>query len=75
MSVVHIMDDQSSSELRRRAEECRVIAGTYHDADTRGRMLRIAAGYDRMAQHSEGKPCSGAPPRHDEAGDGRPDDG
>ncbi len=75
MSVVHIMDYQSSFKFRERAEECRVIAGTYADAETRNQMLRIAAGYDRMAEHREGKTSPGEPLKQHEADDGRPGDG
>ena len=34
---------------RRRAEECRMKAGSFRNIDTRDRMLQLAANYDRMA--------------------------
>ena len=48
-----VPDYESSAKLHERAERCRVIAGTYTDAGTRDEMLRIAAGYDRMADDME----------------------
>jgi len=54
MSIPASMFDYLSSQrIRDRAEECRVIAGTFSDSETRDRMLNIAAGYDRMAKHLE----------------------
>jgi hypothetical protein len=41
---------QRSSYLRERAEEARVIAGTFEDAESRVTMLRIAADYERLAE-------------------------
>ena len=50
MSIAaHIIDYQSSANLRDRAERCRTIASTYADAATRDQMFAIAAEYDRMA--------------------------
>jgi len=43
----------SSRRFRERAEEARVIAGTYQQPEMRDLMLSIAAGYDRMAEHIE----------------------
>jgi len=48
-----VPDHQSSTKLRDRAEECRVIARTYDDHEARYRMLGIAASYDWMAEHLE----------------------
>jgi hypothetical protein len=48
-----IPDYESSAKLRERAEKCRLIAGTYDDAETRDQMLRIAAAYDEMADGLE----------------------
>jgi len=48
-----MLDYLSSGKLRDRAEECRVIARTYGDTETRKKMLHIADGYDRMAEHAE----------------------
>lgn len=39
---------------RKRAEECRTIADTIrYDDVSKQRLLRIAAEYDRMAEHAE----------------------
>jgi hypothetical protein len=35
-----------------RAEECRRIADSFHDAETQQKMLRIAADYDWMAMRA-----------------------
>ena len=43
----------SSKAFRERAEEARVIAGTYKDTECRDQMLRLAAGYDQMAADME----------------------
>ena len=37
------------NHFRARAEECRAIADMFHSAETRDRMLKVAAGYERMA--------------------------
>jgi len=41
-----------SRRYRNRAEECRRIAETLHGAETRLKLLRIAADYDWMAMRS-----------------------
>jgi len=38
---------------RSRAEEARAIAAEMNDVEARAAMLRIADGYDRLAQHAE----------------------
>lgn len=38
-----------SEHLRARAEECRVLAGSFADTETRATLLRIVDDYDRMA--------------------------
>lgn len=45
-----ISDYLSSRKARDRAEECRVIARTFSDTETRDRMLGIATEYDRLAE-------------------------
>jgi len=44
---------------RSRAEEMRVIAEDMREADTKARMLRIAADYDKLAERAEER-ASGA---------------
>ena len=43
----------SSRMFRDRAEECRVIAGTFDEPQTREQMLKIAIGYERLAEQLE----------------------
>ena len=38
-----------SQAWRNRAAECRTAAATFHNESNRQRMLRVAAGYERMA--------------------------
>ena len=38
---------------RARAEECRAIADTFDNPETRAKMFAVAAGYERMAEHAE----------------------
>jgi hypothetical protein len=40
---------------RSRAEEARSLAEEMTDLEARAMMLRIAEGYDRLAQHAEGR--------------------
>ena len=39
-----------AEHFRARAEECRAIADMFHNEVMRDKMLRVADGYDRMAQ-------------------------
>ena len=50
MVASRILDGE---QLRARAEECRAIADMLHGAETRDRMLRVAADYDRMATNAD----------------------
>lgn len=43
-----------ADHFRARAEECRAIADIFHNQVTREKMLRVADGYDRMAQSAGG---------------------
>jgi hypothetical protein len=42
-----------SETFRLRAEECRTMAESFNDAQTRNLLLRIAEDYDRMANRGE----------------------
>jgi predicted DNA-binding ribbon-helix-helix protein len=42
-----------SESLRARGEECRVLAESFADAETRATLLRIADDYDRMADRMD----------------------
>ena len=44
-----------SRKCRRRAFECRTIAGMFRGESTRNRMLRVAADYERMAADAEAR--------------------
>src|SRR5215831_10256202 len=66
VGVMSSFDPLSSRAFRERAEEARVIAHTFKDAETRNQMLRIAAGYDRMAELMERQESS-PPPSSDKA--------
>ena len=50
MVASRILDGE---RLRARAEECRAIADKLHGAETRDRMLRVAADYERMAANAD----------------------
>jgi len=41
-----------------RAEECRTLADTVINEDSRGTLLRIAGGYDRLASQVETRMAS-----------------
>jgi len=43
---------------RMRAEECRTLADTVINEDSRGTLLRIAGGYDRLASQVETRMAS-----------------
>src|SRR5262245_17322299 len=47
------MRDPDGECYRARAEECRIIAEEYLDADARSVMLRVAADYERMAETAD----------------------
>jgi len=46
-------DQHDSRSWRARAEECRSLAEVFSSPETRARMLRIAGGYDEMAEAAE----------------------
>jgi hypothetical protein len=45
----------TSEHYRKSAEECRSHAGQAHDAHERESLLRMAAQWDRLAQHKASK--------------------
>jgi hypothetical protein len=47
------MQRHDSKSWRARAEECRSIAQVFRNPETRARMLRVAADYDRLAETME----------------------
>jgi len=47
------MDHHDGKSWRARAEECRSIAEIFSNPETRARMLRVAADYERMAERVE----------------------
>ena len=53
-----------SKGFRERAEEARVIAETFKDTQTRTQMLKIAMGYDRMAEQMKQHEAGGDRPDH-----------
>jgi hypothetical protein len=42
-----------SDYLIRRAEQCRLLASTFHNPMLRDRMLEIAGGYEELAKNAE----------------------
>ena len=46
-------DQHDSRSWRARAEECRTLAEVFSSPETRARMLRVAGGYDEMAEAAE----------------------
>lgn len=47
------MQRHDSKPWRARAEECRSMAEVFNNPETRARMLRVAAEYDRLAETME----------------------
>jgi hypothetical protein len=47
------IENHDGRAWRARAEECRAIADTFDNPETRAKMLAVAAGYDRMAEHAD----------------------
>ena len=58
-------DRHGSNSWRARAEECRAIAGTFANPETRRRMEAVAAGYEKLAEQAEQREAeqNGAPQR------------
>jgi hypothetical protein len=47
------IENHDSRAWRARAEECRAIADTFENPETRAKMLAVAADYERMAENAE----------------------
>jgi hypothetical protein len=47
------IDNHDGRAWRARAEECRAIADTFENPETRAKMLAVAADYERMAENAE----------------------
>jgi hypothetical protein len=47
------IDNHDAKAWRARAEECRAIADTFDNPETRAKMYRVAADYERMAERAE----------------------
>jgi hypothetical protein len=45
---------------RARAEECRAIADTFENPETRAKMLTVAADYERMTENAEWRELAAA---------------
>lgn len=54
----HTPEINSSGHWRLRAEEMRRITEETHDPSVREMMLRLAVGFDRLAEHSQARPTS-----------------
>jgi hypothetical protein len=57
-------DPFNSEAYRERAEQCRIIAETFADCETREAMLRIAADYERLADQFDDAARREGLPRH-----------
>ena len=47
------MENHDGKAWRARAEECRAIADTFDNPETRAKMYLVAEDYERMAEHAE----------------------
>jgi hypothetical protein len=47
------IENHDARAWRARAEECRAIADTFENAETRAKMYRVAEDYERMAENAE----------------------
>jgi hypothetical protein len=47
------IDNHDARAWRARAEECRAIADTFENPETRAKMLAVADDYERMAENAE----------------------
>ena len=54
------IDNHDGKAWRARAEECRAIADTFDNPETRAKMYAVAAEYDRMAEDVEQRNAAAA---------------
>jgi len=47
------IENHDSRAWRARAEECRAIADTFENPETRAKMYEVAADYERMAERAD----------------------
>jgi hypothetical protein len=47
------IDNHDGRAWRARAAECRAIADTFRNSETREKMYRVAADYERMAENAD----------------------
>ncbi len=47
------IENHDGKAWRARAEECRAIADTFDNPETRAKMYRVADDYERMAENAE----------------------
>jgi len=47
------IENHDGKAWRARAEECRAIADTFDNPETRAKMYLVAEDYERMAEHAE----------------------
>ena len=55
------IDKHDGRAWRARAEECRAIADTFENPETRAKMLAVAADYERMAENADRRELAEAP--------------
>jgi hypothetical protein len=55
------IENHDGRAWRARAEECRAIADTFENPETRAKMLAVAAGYERMAENAEQREQAAVP--------------
>jgi hypothetical protein len=55
------IENHDARAWRARAEECRAIADTFDNPETRAKMLAVADDYERMAENAERREQAAAP--------------
>jgi hypothetical protein len=55
------IENHDGRAWRARAEECRAIADTFENPETRAKMLAVAADYERMAENAERREQAAVP--------------